>query len=53
MLFKDKNKSKANFEWVSWIGTGIVALGTGIVTVCAAAISILNKEIEKEEKEKK
>ena len=47
-MFKDKKKAKENFEWVGWIGGGLAALGGLVVTVCTAAVKILDNQSKDE-----
>ncbi len=45
-MFKDKKKAKENFEWTAWIAGGIAALGGLVVTVCSAAVKILDNDLK-------
>ena len=52
-MFKNKEKAKENFEWAKWLGAGLTVIGTAVVTICSGAISMLDKGIENDAKNKK
>jgi len=49
-MFKNKKKSKENFEVAGWIGGALMAVGTALVAISASGIKMLEgmmKELDK------